>query len=118
MKTNKKMSKLLLLWCIVAPVMLFAQGNNDWQLGGNDNGVAFPWLVNPANNFFGTTGVVSGGVGVQPVRMGTNGISRIFMSTTAGGSGFIGIGNNFLQPKNRLHQHDNDVNLHQFTNNK
>lgn len=75
------MSKLLLLWCIVAPVMLFAQGN--WQLGGNDNGVAAPWLVRPTNNFFGTTNVVSGGVsGVQPVRMGTNGISRIFMSTS------------------------------------
>jgi len=122
MQINLKSKLIAICLVLVWVSYTYAQiggSPNFWRLSGNINGTGIAEVnASTNNNFLGST--ATGNLPPQPVRMGTNGISRIFMSTSNPivGGGFIGIGNDFLQPQNRLHQHDNDVNLHQFTNNK
>jgi len=111
MKTITIKSLWVLALCISIGIPCYAQF---WKLGGNPAATGHGTVT--VSNFLGTTAN-----NPDDVRFGTNAVSRIFVRGTnapLGTVGFIGIGNDFLQPKNRLHQHDNDVNLHQFTNNK
>jgi len=95
--------------------LINAQGH--WKLGGDPNfgGDA----VTLANNFLGTD--ATNGLSIK---IGTRGISRMYVSDGGGGSifGFIGLGNNFFTPKNRLHLHqgtsaaDNSFVYTQWTN--
>ena len=80
----------------------FAQLN--WKKGGNNS--------TPAGNTLGTDATNNTALAII-----TNGTTRMFMqNNTAPTAGFIGIGNGFLTPQSRLHQHEPGAtfNYHQF----
>lgn len=75
--------------------------SQNWQLGGNPNPP-----MNTSNNFLGSDGTNN-----IPIRLGTFGITRMFIQNNTGPTaGFVGIGNNFSTPLSLL-------NLNGFGNN-
>ena len=80
-------TRIFTLLFLLVSISVFAQG--PWFTTGN--------AIGPGN-FLGTTNN-------QPLRFQTNGIQRIHINPGGAGvnAGFVGIGNNFTSPQNRLH---------------
>ncbi len=110
-----KLKILLSTICLLTFLLVKSQVVPYWKLGGN---AAPPLIrvdnVNATNNFFGTA--VANNIAV---RMGTAGISRMFMQNNTGATaGFIGIGPSFTAPQSLLHLNlptNNEV-CSQYTN--
>lgn len=111
-KETKQISRffcalMLALFLFIQPAM--AQPPY-WKLNGNPN--FGPDVVNAGNNFFGTSAVNN-----IAVRLGTAGVSRIFMqNNTAPFAGFVGIGAGFITPNQLLTVNGGNINVNTATN--
>lgn len=110
-----KLKILLSIICLTTFLLSKAQTVPYWKINGNPGGVFVPAdRINTTNNFFGTA------IGNNTaVRMGTAGVSRIFMQNNNffGTSGFVGIGPNFTNPQSLLHVNSTSIqSFSQFTN--
>jgi hypothetical protein len=94
----KIQTKLIIHCTTLLVLQLFPYSSfSQWQLGGNTDALPPPQGLLSNSNFFGGTQTAN-------VRLGTGGISRIFI----GGPmyinpGYIGIGSGFVTPQFRFH---------------